>query len=655
MVDIPHDPDQQSDSGHNQQQPSRSNSEHLSATHVRMILDTAMDGIISIDHNQNIILFNRAAEEIFGWNADQTIGRPIDMLIPGRFLCGHREWVEQFGAGIIKSRRMGVQRTVMALHSQGHEFPIEASISQSSFEGAQIFTVILRDVTEAVRYRQQIEEQSKMLAQVSDAVIVVDALGNITYWNPGAHNLFDWTRDEAIGQNECDLLFKGDGETLSMIRRETNNRGRWAGEVSMTTRSGKTVIVDHRRTILKTENGEFKGYLCIDIDITYRKKQDRLSLRSQRLESIGTLAGGIAHDLNNVLTPILMGAKLLSSDRAPANRQGLLDTLVASAHRGAALIQQLLAFAGGIQGERHPVGVKQLINETSNLLEHTLPKSIRIEKRISENCPSVLGDATELSQILMNLCINARDAMSDGGTLTMEAEPVCFAKNVTLPHPDAHDGLYLVLKVSDTGCGMTSEVLDRIFDPFFTTKEIGKGTGLGLATVQGIVKSHGGFILVYSEPNCGSTFSIYLPAATTADAKSPLSGSATNYESGVGHLILLVDDEAMILQMTAAVLESHGYQVITAGDGEAALATYRQHQGEISAVLLDMMMPGIDGIQTLEKLLQIDPKVKVIACSGLGTSQRESNAVTSGAKLFLPKPYSDDQLLTALSRLLNVN
>jgi PAS domain S-box-containing protein len=618
-----------------------------------MILDTAMDGIISIDHKQNIILFNRAAEEIFGWNAEQVLGRSIDMLIPARFLSGHRMWVEQFGHGVIKSRRMGVQRTVMALHSSGHEFPIEASISQTTVDGVHIYTVILRDVTIAVRHRQQIEEQSQMLAQVSDAVIVVDPFGIITHWNPGAQNLFEWTAEEAMGRDECDLLLKGDAQTLSQIKYEANNRGRWAGELTMTTRSGASVIIEHRRTILKNDSGEFKGYLCIDIDITFRKKQDRLSLRSQRLESIGTLAGGIAHDLNNVLTPILMGAKLLASDRAPANRQGLLDTMVASSHRGAALIQQLLAFAGGIQGERHQVSVIQLINEICGLLEHTFPKSIRIEQRIDRNSPHVLGDATELSQILMNLCINARDAMSQGGVLVIEAEPIRFAQNVTLPHPDAHEGMYLVLKVSDTGCGMTSEVLDRVFDPFFTTKEFGKGTGLGLATVQGIVKSHGGFILVYSEPNCGSTFSIYLPAATSIEPSEHLSSGSQTHEQGSGYTILVVDDETTIIQMTTAVLVGCGYQVIPAKGGEAALETFRNRRDVISAVLLDMMMPGIDGLQTLEKLREIDPKVRVIACSGLGTAQRENQAINAGAKYFLPKPYSDDQLLTTLTKLLN--
>jgi len=625
----------------------------LSDKHIRTILDTAMDGIISLNNDQNIILFNRAAEIIFGWSAVQVLGKCIDILIPQRFVGHHREYVDQFGQGVIQSRRMGVQRTVMALHADGHEFPVEASISQISVENGRIYTVIMRDVTEAAGRRQQIEEQSQMLDQVSDAVSVVDATGTITFWNQGAQNLFGWSAAEAVGKKAGELLFSGDAEALSAVLDETKHQGSWSGELTKTTRTGVSVTVDHRRTILKSDEGQIKGYLCIDIDITNRKKQDRLSLRSQRLESIGTLAGGVAHDLNNVLTPILMGAKLLASNRAPANRQGLLDTLVASAQRGAGLIQQLLAFAGGIQGERQPIAIRQLINETRGLLEHTLPKSIRIETRVAEICPLVSGDATELTQILMNLCINARDAMSDGGSLVIQAEAIQFPENSVLPHPEAHPGAYLILRVSDTGCGMTPEVLDRIFDPFFTTKEIGKGTGLGLATVQGIVKSHGGFVLVYSEPDAGSTFSVYLPAAMTTEARSTSAAHAEAFGTGDDRLILLIDDESMILQMTKAVLEGNGYRVLTAPDGSVGLSLFTDHHAEISAVLLDMMMPGMDGFETLSKLFRIDPAVKVIACSGLGTSQREAKAVAAGAKRFLAKPYSDEQLLELLTQVMS--
>ncbi|WP_010583758.1 PAS domain S-box protein [Schlesneria paludicola] len=612
------------------------------------ILETAMDGIISMNERHEIVLFNAAAELIFGWKSEQVLGQPIDMLIPGRFRGGHRKDVERFGAGTIERRRMGEQRTVMALRMSGEEFPIEASISQTSVKDKKIFTVILRDVTEAILRRRQIEEQSEMLDQVSDAVIVVDLNDRITYWNHAATRLFGWTAQEAIGQHDYDLLFSGDKAAFWEMQRTTNARGSWGGEMSKSTRSGKMVSVEHRRTILRDEAGKIKGYLCINIDITERKKRERAAHRSQRLESIGTLAGGIAHDLNNVLTPIMMGAKLLSKGRALENREGLLDTMMASAQRGADLVKQLLAFAGGIRGERQPVDLAKVMQETRELMVHTLPKSIQIEMHVDPDCPHVLGDPTEISQILMNLCINARDAMPNGGTLRMDASPAQLNENAAQVNPGARAGLYTLIQIADTGTGMAPEILDRIFDPFFTTKDVGKGTGLGLATVQGIVKSYGGFISVYSESGRGTTFSIYLPA--TVHEFFAHNGTTSGVtRSGAGLTVLIVDDELPILKTAEAALRSCGYDVLTAADGLAAIEIVTKYRSRIAAVLLDMMMPGLDGQQTLGRLQQIAPSLPVIACSGLRTTQRETEVIKLGARMFLSKPYSADQLAQALS------
>lgn len=622
---------------------------------VRNILDTAMDGIISMDADQKIVLFNTAAEAIFGWSVEQVLGKSIDILIPERFHSRHHADVKHFGEEKTKNRRMATQRTVKALRANGEEFPIEASISQTTINDEKVYTVILRDVTEAVRYRQQIEQQSQMLDQVSDAVSVVNREDRITYWNQAATRLFGWTADEALGKKACELLFRGDARVLSEVMRETDARRSWNGELVKVTRSGEPVIVEHRRTVLQDETGQVKGHLCIDIDITARKKRERAAHRSQRLESIGTLAGGIAHDLNNVLTPILMGAKLLASGRIFGDRQGLLETMVASAQRGADLVTQLLAFAGGIRGERAPVCINEIVNETCKLLEHTLPKSIRISTSSPADCPPVLGDSTELSQVLMNLCINARDAMPDGGTLTIKSEIVCLDDNAKQLNPDATPGRYVLLKVSDTGIGMSPDILDRIFDPFFTTKEVGKGTGLGLATVQGIVKSHSGFINVYSEPRNGTKFMIYLPAEERFEpdtGKAEEGDEAGTRKAGRGYTVLIVDDELFILKMTATALEASGFKVITARDGAEAISTYSRHRDEIAVVLLDMMMPGLDGLQTLEHLKRVNPEVAVVACSGLRTQQREKEALERGARYFLPKPYSESQLLEVLSNIL---
>lgn len=615
---------------------------------LRTILETAMDGIISMNEEQEIVLFNSTAESIFGWRAEQVLGQPVDVLLPERFREDHHWLVAQFGSGAIERRRMGEQRKVAALRASGEEFPIEASISKSDVNGKRFYTVILRDVSDAVRDRQQIEQQSQILDQVSDAVSVLGLDGRILYWNQAAVRLFGWSADEAIGRNERHLLYRGDVQSYFKMQRETIAEGFWAGEMPKIDRSGKLLNVEHRRTVLRDPSGAPKGYLCMNIDITDRKKRERAALRSQRLESIGTLAGGIAHDLNNVLTPILMGAKLLTSGRNLKNTDVVLQTIVASAQRGAELVKQVLAFAGGNRKENSAVNVGLLVAETRGLMEHTLPKSIQIRTSVAEDCPQILGDPTEISQILMNLCINARDAMADGGQLTIEAEPARITENALQIDPMARPGNYVLLKVIDTGCGMTPDVLDRIFYPFFTTKEVGKGTGLGLATVQGIVKVHEGFINVYSEPGQGTAFYVYLPAFNTTSGPSE-EPPKPDQVLGTGMTVLLVDDEPFILQMTSAALQGNGFEVVTANNGVAAVSVFAQRHENIDVVLLDMMMPGMDGLKVLDELRRIHSDAVVIACNGLRTTQREEEALKRGAKAFLTKPYSEEGLLQVLS------
>lgn len=615
------------------------------------VVDTAMDGVICIDERQEIILFNAAAQAIFEWSEDEVLGRPITVLIPERFRERHHAFVERFAKEPLLPRRMGPQRTVMALRANGEEFPIEASISHYKSGEERIYTVILRDVTEATRNRSLIHQQTQMLDQVSDVIYAIDLEGKIGYWNNAAERFFGWSATQVLGRHASELLHPNDTGTLSEIQRIIESERVWIGELTIVTREGKTIVVEHQQVASVTESGEVLGYLCITRDVTTLRRQDREQRRSQRLESIGTLAGGIAHDLNNLLSPILMGAKLLSSGKN-VNQQGILQTMVASAERGTLLVRQLLTFAGGLRGERRLQRIDELVNETRSILEHTLPKSVGIETRVAFELPLVIGDPTELSQVLMNLCINARDAMPDGGVLTIEADSV-HVNGTKKTHPDARPGDYVLLKVADTGMGMTSEVLDRIFSPFFTTKEIGRGTGFGLATVQGIVKSHEGFVTVYSELGRGSTFCVYLPATHPAQSKLDADGSQIDEPSGNGRTILLVDDEAPIRQMTGLALESAGYRVLLARDGLEAVELFRQHRTVIAAVVLDMMMPGMDGLQLIDKLKQIDPTVISIACSGLQTSEREAAVMAHGANAFVAKPYSDEKILTTLSTLLD--
>jgi PAS domain S-box-containing protein len=617
----------------------------------RNIVDAAMDGIICIDEQQDIVLFNAAAEAIFDYAANDVLGHPITKLMPERFRDKHRALVQQFGNESPRPRRMDAKRTVRALRSNGDEFPIEASISHFQSGGGKIYTAIVRDVTETTQNRSLIQQQRQMLDQVADPIYAVDLDAKISYWNRAAEKLFGWSEEEVLGLDAVELLHCDKPEALAEIQRVIDVEESWAGELLKVTRDGRAFPAVHYQMATMAESGEVIGYLCITRDVTIRHRQDLEQRRSQRLESIGTLAGGIAHDLNNLLTPILMGAKLLNSGKT-VNQQEILKTMVSSAERGTLLVRQLLTFAGGLRGEHKPLKIDELVSETRSILEHTLPKSVQIETYSTPGLPEVQGDPTEISQVLMNLCINARDAMPAGGVLTIEVASVRLNETKKL-HPDACPGDYVLLKVTDNGMGMTTEVQDRIFSPFYTTKEIGKGTGIGLATVQGIVKSHKGFVTVYSEPGRGSTFCVYLPAISPVQSTLSTECLQTPDRSGKGRTLLLVDDEAPIRQMTGIALESAGYRVLSAQNGMEAVEIFEQYQPKISAVVLDMMMPGMDGLQVIDKLKQIDPHVVVVACTGLQTSDREAAAMQHGAKAFVAKPYSDDAILATLSDLLD--
>jgi PAS domain S-box-containing protein len=385
------------------------------------------------------------------------------------------------------------------------------------------------------------------------------------------------------------------------------------------------------------------------LDITEKKQLEAQFLRAQRLESIGTLSSGIAHDLNNILAPILMGAQLLQQQFPEGRQQELLKILEVNARRGSDLVQQVLTFAKGTEGQRLPLQLKHLLYEVQQICEHTFPKSITIRLELPSTLAVVSADSTQLHQVLMNLCVNARDAMPNGGILTMSAADFWVDETYARLHLEASVGAYVVVTVEDTGVGMTPEVIERIFDPFFTTKSVEQGTGLGLSVVQGIIRSHDGFITVESKLGQGSQFQLFLPAIADA-VKSTISDS--NVSTGQSELILVVDDEANILEVTKTVLEGNNYRVLTANSGLEAIACLAQHQDQIAAVLMDMMMPELSGQAVIQALRKINPNLAIIASSGLPLNPPATAADSPDIQASLPKPYTAQNLLTVLAQVL---
>lgn len=492
----------------------------------------------------------------------------------------------------------------------------------------------------------RIREQAALIHAARDSIMVTDLQGIVVFWNESAERILGWSADEVIGKSVRDFLI-ADSNRFQTIWNELEKSGEWREEIGLKSKKGGEVLTDSRLSLVQDDQGHPKTILAISTDITERKKLETRFLRAQRMESIGSLAGGIAHDLNNVLAPITMATSLLRDKVKDAEGRHLIETVATSAQRGADMVRQVLTFARGVEGKRATINPGQLLEELARIFNDTFLKSISIRKFVAPDTFAVSGDRTQLHQVLLNLGVNARDAMPQGGELSLSAGNVVLDQAQAIISPDAKPGSYVVLTISDTGIGMSAEVLDRLFDPFFTTKEIGKGTGLGLATARGIVKSHGGFITVYSEEGRGTTFKVYLPALDVRGDEMA-SSPTPNLPRGNSELVLIVDDEESIRQITKFTLEAFGYRTLVANDGTQALALYAQRGKDIAVVLTDMMMPTLDGAATIRALRAMNPEVKTIAASGLGNGAQCHAATAAGCHQFLHKPYTAEALLEAI-------
>lgn len=624
---------------------SRENQERLrrSEEHTRGIVESALDCIISIDRNGIILEFNPAAERTFGYRREEVIGRTLtDVIIPPGLREAHRAGIaryQQTGTAAVLGRRMEMP----AQRADGTQITVELSLTALGSLPDPVFIGFLRDITDRRRAEDQLREQASLLESARDAIVVTTMDHHIRFWNGSAARLFGWTAAEAVGQALTELLYSN-YLPFQQAYEQLLVAGEWVGELTTTARSGQEVILESRWTLLRDAEGRPTSILMIHTDITERRKLEQQFLRAQRMESIGTLAGGLAHDLNNVLTPVLLSVDILTDTITDPDALGLLSTIHESARRAADIVRQVLSFARGMDGRRLAVEVGDLLAGIERIVHETFPKNIAVRTELTGDVPAVAGDPTQLHQVLLNLCLNARDAMPEGGELTLSASVTVAPAQPTPDSATGHQARYVRIAVSDTGTGIPPELRHKIFEPFFTTKEVGKGTGLGLSTSLAIVTSHHGFITCHSARGLGTTIDVCLPAA--CDGKlEVLPDDSGALPRGAGETVLVIDDEPLILTASKRILESAGFRVLVASNGLEGVDAFKRHEGHVDAVLTDMMMPVMDGPAAIRALTALDPGLPIVAASGVAVNDYVAQAAALGVKNFLAKPYSPRTLV----------
>ncbi len=546
---------------------------------------------------------------------------------------------------------------------RGEVIYVESTGVAFHHKGESFVQGIFRDITERKRaeealrrsedqYRRLFEESKRaeelyrsLLNSSADAIAIYDLEGKVRFINPSFTRTFGWTLEELVGKR---IPFVPDSEkekSMAEISRGLSGGPPVIFETKRITQDGRILDIILSGSRYDDHEGTPAGNLSIFHDITQTRVLEAQFRQAQKMEAVGTLAGGIAHDFNNLLQAIGGYAQLLLWDKSAKDpgHQELLG-IQKAVQRAAQLIRQLLTFSRKVEGNRRPLDLNQEILEAEKVLRRTIPKMIVLDLHLESRLKWVEADPVQIEQILLNLGSNAADAMPNGGRLVLESGNVCLDEEFCRRHLGATPGNYVLLAVTDTGQGMDQVTVQHIFEPFFTTKEIGKGTGLGLASVYGIVKSHGGYILCESAEGQGTAFKIYLPAVEEKEVGVE-KGEEEALLTGGSETILVVDDEAAVRDLTVQILQRHGYQVFAADCGEAALEYLQTRPGEIDLVLLDLGMPGMGGLHCLRELVRIDSSVRVLIASGYSVDGPVKEGLESGAAGYIGKPYRLKDLL----------
>jgi len=631
-------------------------------------LEAIPDAIVAVDIDGTIVQVNSQTEAIFGYPRGELIGQKIEILVPARYRDQHHEHRGSF-AHSPKVRRMGAGLDLKGRRRDGSEFSVEISLSPVSLPEGTFVLSAIRDISDRKRIEeelrraheelgrrttQEIGQYQRRLAAIidssADAIIGKELDGTITSWNRGAEAMYGYNADEIVGKNISLLTSKDRPDEIPKILARIRSGERIEHYESVrVTKDGRHLNVSISISPIKDPNGKIVGASAIARDITAQRRAEDHLRQAQKMEAVGRLAGGVAHDFNNILGIVTACTELLR-DRIDADSDQALyvGNIRKAVERGISLTRQLLAFTRKSSVQPQLIDLNIHLKDVVKLLRPLMGDDVEIV--VAPRSPSAIIeiDPGQFDQIVLNLAVNSRDAMPRGGKFILETASVELDDVFTSQHRPMQAGRYILIAVSDTGVGMDAATVTRIFEPFFTTKEVGKGTGLGLATVYGIVQHGGGHIWVYSEPGSGTTFKIYLPSAEDKLGETPQPQAEKTVRRREGTTVLLVEDDEIMLSMTRKLLEQNGYRVLAAKDGTSALALVQSHVGPIDLVLTDVVMRGMSGPDLVAKLTAVRPTTKVVFMSGYtGELIARHEDVNQGIPL-LEKPFTRTALLNVL-------
>jgi len=618
------------------------------------VVASAMDAIITLDEELNVVVFNQAAEKMFGCPAGEAVGRPVDRFIPAELRDRHSRDIRKFGETGVTARSMRSPGVLSALRANGEQFPIEATISHVRVAGQKLYTVILRDITERMQSEATLRQSwARFRSIYEQAAVGIEQLTLDGRWlmaNAALCRMLGYEEHELLGRSTGEITHPEDYhrelELRSATRRERQSS--FQIEKRYRHRNGSLVWVQAASSLVSDGSGEPMWWISVIQDLTARKSAEEQLSHAQKMEAIGRLAGGVAHDFNTLLNVMLGYSDLLFSELPEGDqRRERVEQIKSAADAGALLTKQLLAFSRKQVVAQETTDLRQIASAIVPILARLLRDDIEMSVHCSdEPCP-VKADPGQIQQVVLNLVSNAADAMPEGGRLKIAVKPIEVDEAYRVQHPTVQMGNYALLSVSDSGMGMSPEVQAHIFEPFFTTKEAGKGTGLGLATVYAIIKRSGGDIWVYSEPGSGTVFKVFLPRDVAVCPPKPAPAPRVAVAAPTGATILLAEDSAALRELTKVILVREGYRVLDAEDGVAALELAEKFEGTIDLLLTDIMMPRMRGTRLAEELLRRRPGIAVVFLSGYAEEAVAPANLGVGFQL-VEKPYVSNVLLEAL-------